>query len=444
MSRLRFSFCLFFCFSQFFVNACTIVAVSGRVTSDGRPMLLKNRDSSLGTQNMQIVNGQNYTYLCIFSLNYGYALSGFNEVGFSIVNSLSLNMPNSNNDWNAYIIQLALEQCATVADFEHMLDTITKPIPVTSNYGVMDALGNVAIIEVNADTYVTYNADNVDCGYLIRTNYSMSQDTTGLHLTNPSSLPRYLITSSFLEDAVSTNGYLTKEDLLGITRCMVNSEGEDLCDMAPFDENDYTPVDFRFYVPRYSSTSGMVIQGLLPGENPNLTVAWTMVGPPMTSVTVPYLITPLHVLPNKSKMGSNGHSWFSNKGHQLKNNCFVNNTTLDLAKLYNMSGTGVMQKIQSIEDEIMERGNRLVDKLRAGNASCYDIETYYSWVDGYVEEMYIENNFLEPSTNGINECDGLENNNSEMIYYDMLGRRVKEVSPDAIIKQIGNNAIIIR
>lgn len=104
----------------------------------------------------------------------------------------------------------------------------------------------------------------------------------------------------------------------------------------------------------------------------------------------------------------------------------------------------MMQKIQSIEDEIMERGNRLVDKLRAGNASCYDIETYYAWVDGYVEEMYIENNFLEPSTNGINECDGLENNNSEMIYYDMLGRRVKEVSPDAIIKQIGNNAIIIR
>ena len=188
----------------------------------------------------------------------------------------------------------------------------------------------------------------------------------------------------------------------------------------------------------------MVIQGLLPGENPSLTVAWTMVGPPMTSVTVPYLITPRHVLPNKSKMGSNGHSWFSNKGQQLKNNCFVNNTTLDLAKLYNMSGTGVMQKIQSIEDEIMERGNRLVDKLRAGNALCYDIETYYAWVDGYVEEMYIENNFLEPSTNGINECDGLENNNSEMIYYDMLGRRVKEVSPDAIIKQIGNNAIIIR
>ena len=440
MSRLRRFLFLLSCFSHLFVNACTIVVVSGRVTSDGRPLLLKNRDSGLGTLSIQIVDGQNYTYLCQFSLNYGYALSGFNEAGFSIVNSLSMNMPNTNNAWNAYVMQLALEQCATVADFEHMLDTITKPIPVTSNYGVMDAQGNVAIIEVNADTHLTYNADSVDCGYLIRTNYSMSQDTTGLHLTNPSSLPRYLITSSFLEDAVSTNGYLTKEDL----RCMVNSEGVDLCDMAPFDENDYTPVDFRFYVPRYSSTSGMVIQGLLPGENPSLTVAWTMVGPPMTSVTVPYLITPRHVLPNKSKMGSNGHSWFSNKGQQLKNNCFVNNTTLDLAKLYNMSGTGVMQKIQSIEDEIMERGNRLVDKLRAGNALCYDIETYYAWVDGYVEEMYIENNFLEPSTNGINECDGLENNNSEMIYYDMLGRRVKEVSPDAIIKQIGNNAIIIR
>ena len=62
-------------------KACTIVAVSGNVTIDGRPLLLKNRDSRMGSLCITINKGQSHTYLCQYSINYGYALTGYNEAG---------------------------------------------------------------------------------------------------------------------------------------------------------------------------------------------------------------------------------------------------------------------------------------------------------------------------------------------------------------------------
>lgn len=423
-------------------EACTIVAVSGRVTADGRPLLLKNRDSSTWDIKVKIGQGSQYIYLSQCNVPDGVAYSGYNETGFAIISSHSYNMPNSDYGWNAYIMQMALERCATVDEFESMLDSLPKPISVCSNYGVMDAQGNVAIFEVSAYTYVRYDADSVDCGYLVRTNYSLSQDTTGVAQITPSSHPRYMIASSYLGDAVSAAGFVTKEDLLGLTRCLRDCEGNDLCDLAPFDENIYTPVSFSRYVPHYKSTSAMVIQGVLPNEQPDLTVAWTAIGPPMTTVTVPYTITPSHVLPKKSIVGVDGHSWFCYRGQQLKNSCFIDNTTLDLAKLYNQSGTGVMQKIVEIEEEILFRGNSLVDRLRTGAASCWDVEQYYAWVDGYVEEQYAEYNLIESNTNEANEVN--ENIEEPILeYYNILGQRVKNVKPDAIIKRHGHIGIIL-
>lgn len=424
------------------VNACTIVAVSGRVTADSRPLLLKNRDSSHPDIRIRIGQGSRYTYLCQCVVPNGGALSGYNEAGFAIVNSHSYNMPNTEASWNAYVMQHSLETCATVDDFEQMLNAFSRPMPVSANYGVMDAQGHVAIFEVNANGFVKYDADDTDNGYLVRTNHSLSQDTTGISIEHPSSIPRYLITTAYMENVLVENGSISKEDVFGLTRWFVNSEGDDLLDCAPFDENSYTPVDFRYYVPRYLTTSAMTIQGVLPGEQPNLTCAWTMIGSPLATVNVPYLLTPGLVLPQKSIVGVDGHSWFCFRGQQLKNSCFIDNTTIDLAKLYNQSGTGLMQKVGEIEEEILLRGNSLVDQLRTGAASCWDVEQYYAWVDGYVEEQYVEYHLIESNTNEANEVN--ENIEEPILeYYNILGQRVKNVKPDAIIKRHGHIGIIL-
>lgn len=375
-------------FAHLDVKACTIVAVSGSITADGRPLLLKTRDGSNNDIKIKIGRGSKYVYLCQSGISGGVAYSGYNSRGFSIVNSHSYNMPNSDYGWNARIMQLALERCASVDEFDHFLDSLPKPISVCSNYGVIDTQGKAAIFEVNAYDYARFDADSTDCGYLIRANFSFSQDTTSVSSVSPSSIPRYLISAAYLEDALITDGYLTKDHLIGLSRCLINADGEDLRDIAPIDENSYTPVDFRYYVPRAISTSAMVIQGVLPNEQPSKTVAWTMLGPQLTSVTIPYIITPQKSLPQKACLGPDGHSWLCQKGLALTDSCFVNNTILDLAKLYNQSQTGVLQKIVCMEDEIMRRGNELVNNLRAGHANAYNVAAYYSWVDNYLDYQY--------------------------------------------------------
>lgn len=422
--------------------ACTIVAVSGRITDDGRPLLLKNRDSDNYNIYLKIAKGNRYVYFCQCVVPNGNALSGYNEVGFSIINSHSFNMPNTDSEWNSLIMQMALEKCATVEEFEFLLDSLPKPMPVSSNYGVMDAQGNVAIYETNAYGYTKYDANATDCGYLIRTNYSQSEDTLGMYQAHPAGIHRYRIASAYLEDVVMTSGFLSKEHLFDMTRCLVNSDGMDLRDIAPFDENSALPVDFRFYIPRYNTTSAMVIQGVLPNEASVMTVAWTMLGPPYASVTVPYLITPCYALPQKAELGIEGCSWFCNRAQQLKNSCFIDNTTLDLAQLYNMSETGIMQKISNIEEEILDRGYSIIDKMRKGEAHCYDIELYYYWLDNYIDEQYEQYNLLEMNPNAtINE---VENRGEDIEYYDILGRRIKNVKSDAIIKYQGKIGIVLK
>lgn len=76
------------------IDACTIVAVSGKATVDGRPLLLKNRDSKNCDIKIKIGKGQ-YAYLCQCNVPNSSALSGYNETGFSIISSHSYNMPNS-------------------------------------------------------------------------------------------------------------------------------------------------------------------------------------------------------------------------------------------------------------------------------------------------------------------------------------------------------------
>lgn len=441
MSCLKYIFLFLFVSIQLAVDACTIVAVSGKATIDGRPLLLKNRDSDTWDLQIKIGQGSKYIYLCQCKVTDGFAYSGYNEAGFSIINSNSSNMPNSDQNKNAYIMQLALERCATIDEFEYLLDSIQKPLSVRSNYGVMDAKGNVAVFEVNAYNYTKFDAAETEEGYLIRSNFSFSPISSDADVPNQNSYNRYKIASSYIEKLYRVNGFITKEDLFHLTRFLVNSMEDNLYDIAAYDENVYTPVKFTDYIPRYESTSMMVIQGVLPDESPKTTVAWTAIGPPVATVVIPYMMTSHQSLPQKAKMNEEGHAWLCSQGHLLKERCFVDSKTLDLAKLYNLKGTGIMQQIMKIEEAILDRGKELIEMWRTGEASDNDVELYYAWVDDYLEEQYAQ------IGNCFNGNTGFEakpyDYDGEMKFYDMLGRPVIVVKPDALFKKCGNIGIIL-
>lgn len=78
-------------------------------------------------------------------------------------------------DREGLIMRQALAECATLMDFERLLDGLPKPLGVEANFGVIDAQGGTAYYEVNNFKFTKYDVNDpaaAPYGYLIRTNYS--------------------------------------------------------------------------------------------------------------------------------------------------------------------------------------------------------------------------------------------------------------------------------
>lgn len=114
-----------------------------------------------------------------------------------------------------------------------------------------------------------------------------------------------------------------------------------------------------------------------------------------------------------------------------------------MAKVYNLSGTGVLQKINKIEESILQNGNELVDEMRATGLSETDVANFYSWIDYYTEDQYRQYfSYLFP-TNSIDNSASNESN-TNMEYYDLMGGKMQGVPDNAILKKSGNKAVIIK
>ena len=129
--------------------ACTSVIVSGRVTKDGRPMIFKNRDTRSLHNMMMVVQGPVYRYLAVVNagdLSPVNVWGGHNEVGFAIVNTVAYNLNGDGKDTDSdgIVMRKALGVCASLEDFERLIDTLKKPMDLNSNFAVMDAHGGCA------------------------------------------------------------------------------------------------------------------------------------------------------------------------------------------------------------------------------------------------------------------------------------------------------------
>ena len=132
--------------------ASTIAMVSGDVTVDGRPLLMKARDNT-SNPNQEYYYSDDGLYAYI-SVSYAgvtnQAWGGVNEVGFAINNANAWNfddeLPGPDDD--GYIIRLALQTCQTVEDFQAIMDSMDitgRTLPAI--YGVIDASGAGAFFE---------------------------------------------------------------------------------------------------------------------------------------------------------------------------------------------------------------------------------------------------------------------------------------------------------
>lgn len=162
--------------------SCTSAIFTGKVTKDGRPLLLKHRDTGELNNRIEYFQGPKYGFLALVDSpsKGGVAWSGSNNAGFSIINTASYNLkdddvPSSMMDREGELMYKALGVCKNLKDFEYFLDTLSRPMGVEGNFGVIDAEGGAAYYEVNNHKWNKLDVNDPEVapnGYFIVTNFS--------------------------------------------------------------------------------------------------------------------------------------------------------------------------------------------------------------------------------------------------------------------------------
>lgn len=389
------------------LNACTSVIVSGKVTPDGRPYIFKNRDTPNQDNLVVSVQGCRYHFIAIVgrqdSLNLN-VWSGHNEAGFAIANTAAYNLngrqkpgqPRPNDDEkDGNLMYHALSTCATLHDFEHLLDSIKQAkgtLHSNSNFAVLDAQGGVAYYETGNNGYVKFDANDplqAPYGYLIRTNHGMSGERT-----MDQGLERYLAIQDYMTRA-GFEGNLGFEPVIRkVTRTLTHGLTHlNLWDFAPQDDSQPVYFPFRDFIPRWHTASAQVIQGVKKGENPSLTIAWTIPGSTLTTVAIPLWITPKGELPKVVTRNNEGHATLVDAGFILKKQLFPiergnGADYINLSRLINHAGTGILQQIEPVETEIFRKAQSVIKTIRRNNCTGKETTEFYQWIDQYIKEQY--------------------------------------------------------
>lgn len=377
-------------------TACTSVIVSGKATKDGRPLIFKNRDTGTLENRMVVVQGERFRYVGL--VNTADTLlenvwGGHNEAGFGIINTAAYNLngDEGDTDGDGILIRKALSLCATVEDFETLLDTITKPMNVNSNFGVLDAHGCCAYFETGHFKYVKFDVNDpavAPDGYLMRTNFG----TTGNHKLDQG-VERFCAITDYMNVAVGEGKFDATRLLTDIPRYFTHGLTKmKMEDFMPATENDTQMFPVSDYITRYSTASTLLVQGILPDEKPENMVTWTIIGSPMTAVAVPALLLPSGKLPEMLGNDGTGCARLNTLSLTLKNRIFSlqrGNTKayIDLSKLMNRAQTGTVQLLRPVEQEVVKKGVESIEKLRK-KRDYKAVETYYKWVDDYLAAQY--------------------------------------------------------
>ncbi|MFA6923687.1 MAG: hypothetical protein WC223_05475 [Bacteroidales bacterium] len=383
------------------LTACTTVIISGKYTPDGNPLLWKNRDGDkFQNKIMYFTDGKyNYTGLVNSIDKTGKEIwCGTNSKGFAIMNAASYNLKDINDttkimDLEGLFIKKALKTCASLKDFETMLDTMTKPLRVEANFGVIDAQGGAAFYEVNNFSVAKFDANDPKIsplGYIVRTNYSF----TGRRNIDNGYI-RFATADELFSNAAATNDLTVKYIFKYVARCLKHSLTKtDLSRNLSDNPEDPDYVYFEDYIPRYSSLSSIVIQGVKKGTSPEFTTMWTVLGFPLCSVVIPVWVSGGEKLPSLlAAADTSGIAPICNMSLQLKSKCFpitriVEKKYINRNALLNKNNTGILQKLSPLEDKIFEETENMMSKWRKSGMAENEIQIYYKHLDEMIRAEY--------------------------------------------------------
>ena len=251
-------------------DACTAVIVSGKHTADGKAVMFKHRDSSTQKVEIEYFHGEKYHLMGLVNAGWRehpYAMvppgtpevwSGMNETGFAIINTATYDLkdddvPSEQMEMEGVVMYRALEICRTLEDFEHLLDTLSRPMGVETNFGVIDSQGGAAWYEVNNTRWVKFDVNEEPSGYRVVTNFTCSgrkEDRKGVdryekavQILAETKVPVAAWDHDFLINEISLSG---KPILRDITASAIIFEGDRT--FACLGRPDRVPLE-EFYLP---------------------------------------------------------------------------------------------------------------------------------------------------------------------------------------------------
>lgn len=405
--KIRCAIIVFFLACSGISFACSAAIISGRATPDGRPLLWKHRDAREEENDLRYFRGENFDFIGLANTQDTTGTQvwmGANTAGFSIINTNAYNLDKGKTykgamDLEGFLMKEALGRCATIADFERMLDETKGKRGALSNFGAMDAQGGAAFYETTPDTYEKFDVNDpkvAPAGYLIRTNFGFTGSSKS---ERGGGYVRYQ-TLEELFFWTSQKGGLSAEFLLiEATRCLRNSILKTDLYAGDLPENTARPtfILFRDYIVRDSSVSSMVIQGVRAGEDARLTTLWTIPAFQLTALTVPLWTAAGEALPD-AVVSKDGHpAPMSERALRLKRKCFPlqvgeGKDYLDLGAILNKRGDGILQKILIEDKRNIGRANALLEKFRAEGFNKNEAAAFYRSINTGIGDFYTKQN----------------------------------------------------
>ncbi|NDV97512.1 hypothetical protein D0T84_21840 [Dysgonomonas sp. 521] len=380
------------------ISACTTAIISGKGTADGRPLLYKHRDTNALQNKLMTFTDGKYSYIGIVNSSDKdgkEVWGGYNSAGFAIMNSASYNLNDTEagiEEREGIIMKQALQQCATLADFEKLLESLPKPLYVNANFGVIDAQGGAAYYETGDYTFRKFDANDpaaAPMGYIVRTNFSFSGDRA-----RDKGLSRYQAAEPLFYNA-SLSGSLSYRFLLqDVSRHLTHGlTGTNLYDIMPQDTVKPVFAAFRDYIPRYSTSSVIVVQGIKDKEPVSLTTMWTILGSPLTTMAVPVWLNADNIYPSVLFADKTGNAKICNWSLELKKRLFPitrgeGNDYINVAALITKDKKGILQKILSVEDRVLTNTEITLNKKRNNELGAPELKRTCEWIDDMVKDTY--------------------------------------------------------
>ena len=349
-------FFLFFSFQSLLYN-CTVGVASGRITSDGRALLWKNRDSSGFENYVRYFISNGYNYLGLFSRGVPSSMyGGMNERGFAIMNSVAYDLGKTGGFDNGRLMKRALEECSNIKEFEALLKKVMGKYDLAANFGVIDSEGGAAIFETSSNSYKIYDANKSEKGYILRTNFSFSGG-------GKVGIKRFKREKEIFEKELKGKKLSVDFLLKKIFRDITDKDG------TVFDyKKGYKEGDRRFYYTKDSicrpySVSSMVFRGVKPTEPEYLSTFYIILGNPLTGSVIPLWVA-AGDLPNLI----DNYKYSPLNFEQMKIYSYLyphsKQYTLDVSYLAGESTPNLIGKIYNLEDSILKESEAALNSWR--------------------------------------------------------------------------------